>query len=169
MSAPKQKPGRSKQDVQTPRDLLDAVERRFGRIVVDLAATRDNAVVENGCYYGKGSLFGGTEDSLQVPWARYAPGLPHELQWLNPPYANIWPWAAKCAEEGEMGARIAMLVPASIGSNWFAEHVHDKALVLAISPRVTFVGHTSPYPKDLILAVYGPWVAPGFDTWRWRP
>ena len=34
---------RSVQDVETPRDLLDAVEARFGKLTADLACTRANA------------------------------------------------------------------------------------------------------------------------------
>ena len=61
---------------------------------------------------------------------------------------------------------LLLLVPASVGSNWYAENIHGRALVLALSPRVRFVGHSGPFPKDLILAAYGK--ATGFDCWRWR-
>ena len=64
------------------------------------------------------------------------------------------------------GSRILLLVPASIGANWFAEHVHQRAYVLALQGRLTFDGHTQSFPKDLILAVYG-W-GPGFGVWSWR-
>jgi hypothetical protein len=50
---------------------------------------------------------------------------------------------------------------------WFAQHVHDKALIVALRPRLTFVGHATPFPKDIILAIFGE--QPGFDTWRWQP
>lgn len=58
-----------------------------------------------------------------------------------------------------------LLVPASVGSRWFAEHVHGWARVLALSGRLSFDG-IAPFPKDLILAVYGE--PPGFDVWDWR-
>ena len=64
------------------------------------------------------------------------------------------------------GSRIFLLTPASIGANWFAEHVYGKAHVLALQGRLTFVGHKQPYPKDCILSVYG--VKPGFSVWDWR-
>lgn len=156
---PEQKPWKSKQDVGTQPEFLRAVERRFGPIRWDLAAHRDNHVVPQ--YLGPGSTHG--EDSLKVSWH-----LLGGLLFLNPEFSDIDPWAEKCAAEGARGARVKMLVPASIGTDWFREHVHHKALWLALSPRLTFVGHKDPYPRDLILCCYGPWVAPGFDCWRWR-
>jgi phage N-6-adenine-methyltransferase len=159
---PVQKPGRSVQVVGTPRDLLNAVEKRFGPITLDLAANRENRVCEN--FFGPGTHLVGGEDSLapNVSWR----GL--SLRWINPEFSDIDPWAAKCAAERHH-AFIAMLTPASVGADWFREHVHQKAMVLFLSPRITFVGHTQPYPKDCILSVFGPFVAPGYDCWRWKP
>jgi phage N-6-adenine-methyltransferase len=153
---PEQKPGRSAQEVGTPRAFLDAVEKRFGPLKWDLAADESNHVTER--WFGPGAP---GEDSLTCSWWMCPPG----LLWLNPPYGNIGPWAAKCASIVDPH-RIAFLVPASVGSNWFAEHVDGKALVLFLRPRLTFVGHTQSYPKDLILAVYGE--KPGYECWRWR-
>jgi phage N-6-adenine-methyltransferase len=151
---PEQKPGRSVQEVGTPREFLDAVERRFGSLDWDLAADGSNHVTPY--WFGPGSRY--EQDSLTAHWAA------GYFSWLNPPYGNIAPWARKCAFAG---MRIAFLVPASVGSNWFAEHVDGKALVLFLRPRLTFVGHTQSYPKDLILAMYGE--KPGYECWRWKP
>lgn len=161
---PKQKPGRSVQEVGTPYEFLAAVQNRFGAIVWDLAADASNHVVDD--WSGPGSVK--QPDSLAGAWWALPPG----LLWLNPPYANIADWAAKCARaraEGHGNSkthRIALLVPASVGTNWFADHVAEKALVLFLRPRLTFVGHRDPYPKDLMLAVYGE--RPGYECWRWR-
>ncbi len=156
-TAPAQKPGKSKQDYATPRPFLDAVERRFGPIRFDLAAHDRNRVVT--AYYGPGSPHG--EDSLAQDWAQHGGVL-----WINPPFDDIAPWAKKCREEGVRGARPVLLVPAAVGSNWFAREIHQHALVLALRPRLSFDGE-NPYPKDLMIAAWGPWVAPGFATWRW--
>lgn len=157
MSMPKQQPGKSKQDYETPPEFIAAVERRFGRLHVDLAARADNA---------KAAIFVPPErDSLSLNWAREFAG---RRCWLNPEFADIAPWAAKCAASASAGLHIVMLTPASIGANWFAEHVHGKAIVLGLSPRITFVGAADPYPKDCMLSVFGLGVA-GFDVWRWQP
>lgn len=159
MTEPKHNKGKSRQDVGTPRDFLDAVERRFGCIKVDLAARADNAVAP---------LFvTPEEDSLVVPWGER---FPSTLAWLNPEFSDIAPWAAKCAHEAGVqapGLRVLLLTPASVGAVWFAEHVHRKALVLALSPRIKFIGHKTGFPKDLILSCFG-FGAPGFELWRWK-
>jgi phage N-6-adenine-methyltransferase len=152
MTAPQQKPGRSEQGVGTPPDLIGAVENRFGALAWDLAATPENAKAPQ--------YITPTVNSLLVDWSVW---IGPQLAWLNPPFADIAPWVRKAAT---CGARVLVLVPASVGSNWFSGHVHRKCMVLALNPRVTFVGHTHPYPKDLLLCCYG--YAPGFDVWRWR-
>ena len=151
---PKQKPGSSKQNYKTPREFINAVERRFGKLTFDLAADSRNTVV-------KGRYFSTKHDSLKQNWSHRALG---SNLWLNPPYGDIAPWAERCALFRST-KQIFFLVPASVGSNWFAEHVHEKALVLLLSPRLSFDGQ-NPYPKDVLLACYG--LAPGYETWRWK-
>lgn len=152
--------GGSKQDYETPDEFVAAVAKRFGRIEFDLAASPHNT--KHRRYFSK------EQDSLAQKWHQIG-----GLLWLNCEFANIDPWAEKCAAESLLGARIALLTPASVGTVWFAQHVHGRALVLGLSPRITFVGEPTPYPKDLMLSVFGPpgvvpW-SPGFDVWRWRP
>ena len=145
--------GTSEQDVQTPRDLLDPIEKRFGKVTIDLAASEPN-VCEH--YYSP------ELDSLATPWP-----LSNGLCWLNPPYSNIEPWAEKCAAEMRKGARILLLVPASVGANWFQRHVVPNAHVIELMGRVKFVGHTQGFPKDLVLCVF--WAGlTGRSSWRWR-
>jgi phage N-6-adenine-methyltransferase len=151
-----QKPGRSRQDYGTPLDFINAVEASWGPLSLDLAASDEN--------HKAPVWITPEQDSFSYDWS--VAGC--RLMWLNPPYSDIAPWAAKCAATKLVrGSRIFLLVPASVGSNWYADHVHGKAHVLALSPRLTFEGCADPYPKDLLLAVYGE--APGFDVWRWKP
>ena len=58
-------------------------------------------------------------------------------------------------------------MPASVGSNWFRDHVFQKSLVLFLNNRIKFVGAKDAYPKDCIIAAYG-FGAPGFEMWRWQ-
>jgi phage N-6-adenine-methyltransferase len=155
---PPQKKGTSKQDYGTPREFIAAVEARFGALHVDLAARADNA---------KAPRFITPErDSLTVPWAR---SFPKHRAWLNPEFADIAPWAEKSAAETAMGfgLKVFLLTPASVGAVWFDEHVHRKALVLGLRPRLRFEGATDDYPKDCMLSVFGYGVT-GFDVWRWK-
>lgn len=181
---PKQKPGRSKQDYQTPKVLLDAV-RRFLRITddfwIDLAATKKNRVVRR--YYGvhQNAL------ASDVPWtARWFPVDPwdddddcrpatlDDWAWLNPPFSKIGPWVRKAHEESLRGGRIVMLVPAAVGANWWRDWVHEKAHILLLNGRVTFVGADQGYPKDCAILLYGyrpsdadGW-APWYRVWSWQ-
>jgi phage N-6-adenine-methyltransferase len=155
---PPQKPGRSKQDYGTPPAFVRAVEQMLGikHFDVDLAASRENAVASS--YYTE------ADDALKHGWFGRAGDA---WCFLNPPYARIAPWVEKCDEEAERGLRIAALLPAAVGSNWFARHVAGKAHVLFLRPRLVFVGETAPYPKDLMLCLYdGPRV--GHATWDWK-
>jgi hypothetical protein len=156
--------GKSEQSVGTDPAFVAAVVSRFGPLSVDLAASESNALVYVGFLTSR-------IDSLKQPW--------HEIEgnrWLNPPFSDITPWAYKCYETARQlvmfgvrpPSRTLFLVPASIGSNWFAAYVHGTARVIALNPRLTFVGHTSPYPKDMMLCVYDAEFDPGFDVWRWR-
>ena len=156
--APKQKPGSSRQDYETPTELIHAIGVAFSATFsIDLAANGANRKVPR--YLGPGSELG--DDALAVDWSKFSGDA-----WLNPPFAHIEPWAEKCATTVRMG-RIFMLIPAGVGSNWYAAHVHGRAHVVALSPRITFVGETSPYPKDLLLAVWSG-IRGGFSCWRWK-
>ena len=150
----------SKQDYETPAAFLRAVERRFGALTIDLACREDNAKAPRAL----------TEeiDSLSSNWCgEIGAG---ENAWLNPPFADIEPWVKKASEWRNaphyLRTRILLLVPASIGSNWFRDHVLQTAFVWALNGRLTFVGAKDPYPKDLMLLEYGH--APGFGVWDWR-
>ena len=157
MTMPVQKPGSSFQAYETPEDFVAAIVRRFGPIDVDLACH---------AHTSKGAIgITPEEDSLSVAWCQWY----DDTLWLNPEFNNIPVWAEKCAEEARFmrRGRILLLTPASIGTNWFRDHVNRKAMVLGLSPRLTFKGEKDPYPKDLMLSVYGQAYS-GFDTWSWK-
>ncbi len=152
---PKQKPGRSVQTYATPAEFLIAVKRKLGidAFVWDLAADRTNACALK--------FWTPEDNSLLSPWAIADPG---EWCWLNPPYDDIGPWVQRAVEQQ---ARVAVLVPASVGANWWRDWVQDKARVLLLNGRITFVGETDPYPKDCVLLLYGPEQVPGSEVWSW--
>jgi phage N-6-adenine-methyltransferase len=158
---PVQKPGRSKQDYGTPREFISAVKNRLRieEFSVDLAASAENTVVP-------GSYFDERFDSLrpEVTW-NIRPG---KWAWLNPPFNRIQPWVAKAAKEASNGAHIAVLVPASVGANWWQDWVETYAYQSFLNGRLTFVGETAPYPKDCALLLYTPWQFVGHEIWTWR-
>ncbi len=145
---------RSNQSVATPANFIEAVESRFGELAFDLAADAKNTRV-TGCFFDE------RQNSLQQNWAALAGNL-----WLNPPFANIAPWARKCAERRNDNRWTLFLVPASVGANWFHEHVAPYAFVLELTDRIKFVGSKDPYPKDMILCCFGFGVV-GRAPWHW--
>lgn len=157
---PAQRPGTSEQAVRTPPEFLAAVERRFGKLTWDIAANAENSVAgEN--FFGPGSIY--SEDALVANW----PVTGH--CWLNPPYGMIKGigFARRCAVQAARGCAIVMLIPAAVATNWFADEVYGKALVIPIRPRLTFLGHKDPFPKDLMICAYN-LGEPGFEPWDWR-
>ncbi len=152
-TVPAQKPATSKQDYQTDPAFIRAVVKRWGPLSFDLAAHSLNTQCPR-FYYSK------EQNSLVQDWGRRLGNL-----WLNPPFADIEPWAAKCSRTKLVGSRILFLTPAAVSTNWFAEHVFGHARVFAVRPRLTFVGQTTGFPKDMILSVFGE--EPAFCCWRW--
>ena len=157
---PKQKPGKSKQDYQTPKEFLDAVRDRLliGVFAMDLAATKENSVALDYISLEEG------QDSLSDQQSWVSEG----WAWLNPPYSHIEPWVKKAAGEADYGAHIAMLVPASVGANWWRDWVEPYAYIAFLNGRLTFPPETKPYPKDLALLLYTPWGFTGNEVWDWK-
>ncbi len=157
--------GKSKQDFSTPQNFREAMVKRFGVIQTDLASDEVNAVGPD--------WFDESQNSLIQDWSRLS-----GLSFLNPPFGNIEPWAHKCRVESEKGANILFLIPASVGSNWWSLHVHNRATVYFCNPRLSFDGK-APFPKDIVLCHYacrpqnmmpglGGFRLKGYECWRWR-
>ena len=162
---PKQRPGKSKQDYHTPRELLDAVKKRLciRDFVCDLAASPENTACD--------AYITEAQDSLVTDWPITHGG----WCWLNPPFANIEPWVAKAANAAPHGTQTVMLLPASVGANWWKAFVEPYAYVSFLNGRLCFItdwreqGFTSKplYPKDCALLVYSNWGFRGHEIWTW--
>jgi phage N-6-adenine-methyltransferase len=160
--APIQKPGRSKQDYATPHNFLTAVKRLLSidRFTFDFAADYQNAVAP--------AFYDVTVDALSKSDWSYRCG--SGWGWLNPPYANIGPWAKKCQQCKKEGGQIAFLVPAGVGANWFRDYVDGVAKVLLLNGRLAFMKDkpTWLYPKDCILCLFSPSIKPEYAVWSWK-
>lgn len=173
---PRQKPGKSETVVLTPPEFMDATRTllNIDDFLIDLAASEDNS---HGimCYTKE-------TDSLKQRWRRRQTA--GQWLWCNPPYDDIAPWVEKSDETcnlliSDPIPKIAMLVPASTGSNYWREHVHEKCLVVFLNGRILFLdkhhkpicspktGKPTPYPKDLALLLYGIDQV-GYDVWDWK-
>jgi phage N-6-adenine-methyltransferase len=165
VSVPQQRPHRSRQNYRTPLNFLAAAKHRLGiqHFAFDFAADAQNAVARR--------FWSRQDDALShsaASWA-FASGS-GGWGWLNPEFTKIGPWARKCVECRAAGGRVALLVPASIGADWYRDHVHNQAYVLALNGRLAFIRNKprALYPKDCILCLYSPETPDGFDVWNWR-
>lgn len=130
----------------TPLWLVKAIERDFGlKFVFDLAADYVSNV--NRDFHGYEEKYYDFQDnSLAQDWNNLSGDL-----WLNPPFANIKDWCAKCSTY--VNGTICLLVPASLGSKWFRDYCMGRPVYI-LDSRITFDGHTDPYPKDLMLVFF---------------
>jgi phage N-6-adenine-methyltransferase len=150
--------GSSSGDYATPKEFIKACEKKFFPLVYDLAASEKNARTAK--------FFTIVDDALKHDWValaeRHGVGF-----WLNPPFANIGPWAEKCLLSSK-GAEILFLVPSSTGAKWFRNNCFKKADVYFLDGRLTFEGQTTPYPKDCVLVHFHPKQSGLLEIWDWR-
>ena len=146
--------GGSRQDWQTPPVLLAAIRDHFriAEFSLDAAASPLNAVAP--------TFYTEADNGLIQPWTSWT--------WCNPPFSTIGPWAEKAWDETYLGVSSMLLLPASVGSNWWKDYVDGKAHVVFLNGRITFVGATTPYPKDCALLIYNPQIRGGYSIWTWR-
>ena len=167
MSGPNSKPEAGQQDYRTPPDFLRAVERKFGvSIGFDLACSATNAVASCGFFYERDGVVDPRQDALASAWPTMPDG---EAAFCNPPFGRSGAFARVASES--MHCRSILLIPASVGSRWFAEHVAGIACVVFLRPRIEFLlPDGTPcgagINRDCMLAAYG-W-APGMHCSDWR-
>lgn len=183
---PPQKPWRSETIVRTPPEFLQAVRNylEIEDFSIDLAASKNNAVCSN--------YFTVEDNALEQYWWDFVVNGVFKLfhnkferarrswAWLNPPYDRIEPWVRRAHEQSLLGLRVAVLVPAAIGTRWWRKWVFRKAHVLIITPRLCFLdkngkpiiskktGKPASYPKDLALLLYGVWSEPDIEYFDWK-
>ena len=176
MGGPSINRAESSGDIWTPSIFTASVEAVFGVVfTVDLAASGREST--------KAPVFiTPAQDSLRYDWVQlyheHRTGS-HGVLWLNPPYSNIAPWARKCAAtytEDEQ-VEIFLLVPASVGANWFWDYVWEYATTYSVGrmvfdncfDRKTGLLVSTVYPKDLILAHYtNTTPSRTLQRWQWK-
>jgi hypothetical protein len=162
----------SKQDYQTPKALIESVEKRFGKITLDLAARSYNKVCDNylaPCTGPEGPLSLDKEaygiDSFDHDWAELYKKLGGNF-WLNCEFGDIGKWSARCALEANKGAQILLLIPYGT-TKAFMANVVGKANLYLLEGRLQFIAGES-FPKDCVIAHYGPAPDGGICFWDWK-
>lgn len=165
MTMPKQQPATSKQDYATPRDFVRAVQLKLkiDHFDFDFAADADNTVAPH--------FWTAADDALVKTPQQWRAELGADgWGWLNPPFRHIAPWARRCAETAQLGGAVALLVPASVGANWFRESVEGHADVWFVNGRLAFMPDKPRwlYPKDCLVALYYGSKQTEYEVWNWR-
>jgi hypothetical protein len=129
VSGPNSAPEIGQQIYRTPRAFLEACKRRFGLTSIDwdLACTELDCVGESGGYtYPQ-------VDALLEDWSELAACGPGVTCFVNPPFAQS---GAFCGKAAASGARVLALIPVAIGTRWWKQHVHRKAVVAGVGRLV---------------------------------
>ena len=93
-------PEDEKDCAQTPTWFVTALEKYLGCMRFGMDVCANEATAKCFHYY---SLAENNEDALKLHWDR--------LNFCNPPYSDILPWAKKAATEAGNGCTSALLIP----------------------------------------------------------
>jgi len=170
----------SKQDYQTPKELIDACAKRFGHIMFDLAAHAGNTQHER--YFAPCTSKEGPVpfdpaaygiDAFDYSWAnlyfelKKKDRVKNGILWLNCEFDDIASWGARCAREGREGANILLLTPAAVGANWYSDLVAPASDSYYLKGRPAFIkGQT--YNKDCMVSHFHPAAGKAVHVWDWR-
>lgn len=113
----------------TPDYVLDPVRRDLAGIGLDPCTTAENPVEA-------ARFFTVADDGLERPWM--GPGWFPSV-FVNPPYGKARePWARRCAEQGRLGQRVILLMPAATDTRCFQAAASTSTAVVFIRGRVKF-------------------------------
>lgn len=143
----------SSNEFGTPQKVFDLFDDEF-HFEWDLACRKSNTKCKKG-------LFVEDMDSLLVDWHQLSDG----WLWCNPPYSPLKPWVVKAQKEFLKGAKIVMLIPPFLGSQYFSDVIPSEIRI--IKGRVAFIGSDGVPMKsntnDSCLLIFGPPVIPKFS------
>lgn len=140
----------------TPPAVLDPIAR-FWPSGIDLdPCSNPTSVVRAGC-----GIMEPDDGLAATPWWSRTEAVP-ALVYVNPPYSKPGPWVERAAKESASGlCHVIMLVPVSIATNWWADHVWPHAAAVGfMRKRVAFLDErgkpVSGNRFETALLYYGP-------------
>lgn len=140
----------SSNEFETPQHIFDYLNEEFD-FQWDLACRKSNTKCING-------LFVEEVNSLEEDWYKLSDG----WLWCNPPYSPLRPWIEKAQQEFLKGAKIVMLVPPFLGSQYYSNVIPSE--IRMIKGRIKFIGADGIPMKantnDSCLLIFGPPVIP---------
>ena len=125
---------------ETPKELYDLLNGRYGPFTLDPCATKANAKCSK--FYTKNN------DGLRKSWA-------DEVVFMNPPYGReIGRWIEKAYRESRSGVqRIVCLIPARTDTTYWHNYIMKASEILFVRGRIRFVGgkYPAPFPSAVII------------------
>jgi hypothetical protein len=138
---------RSKQDWRTPQYVLEYARNRFGHLSIDMAATKENAVVPEWCE---------GEDEKKPPHF----SLWKQDFWCNPPFAQSKIWVTAALLAAEKGRTGTLLLRADLGAEYSLRLYEAGAVIVVLTPRVAYESSekelTSPSFASMLVRTYRP-------------
>jgi DNA N-6-adenine-methyltransferase (Dam). len=122
----------------TPQKLFDELDQEFF-FTLDPCATEKNAKCSK--FYTK------KDNGLIQDWSGYR-------VFVNPPYGRkIKDWVKKCAEEGDKGTLVVLLIPARTDTAYFHDYILNKAEIRFIRGRLRFNDskQNAPFPSMIVI------------------
>lgn len=140
----------AQQEWETPPDLWEAIEARFGKIKTDVCASEENT--KCGLSY-----FDKYHDALRSPWIRPDCFL---SAYCNPGFKKPLPWAEKAYSEAQRheDALVLQLGLTNHSAKWWG-YAHDMAIkALLLRPRPQFIAapgiEQTSNPREITLFEY---------------
>lgn len=133
----------NKDDWETPQDLFDKLNERYG-FTLDACASPENAKCEK--YYTK------EQNSLVQDWN-------HDRVWCNPPYGKeIAKFVRKAALSTSL---VVMLLPARTDTKYFHEYIYGKQTIYFLKGRLKFSNSKTPAPFPSMIVVFRDYLKKG--------
>lgn len=149
----------SRQIVGTDPRLIEAIEYRWGSLEMDLATVPELAKAPLFITPEQDSLNYNTEWPLDI------------LNYVNPPFNNIEPFARKAAGYRRAYGdrfRLLFLLPASIGTRYYAEQCYPYASTIPLIGRPMFQGYESKAGNDHMILDYAGEAGTMQEPWDWE-
>ena len=124
-------PGKRKQEILTPPDILDPLRAFWGRIAFDPCGSRQQSIADLTAFI--------EDDGLSVRWP--------DFTFVNPPYCDLKLWLAHFREHA---GRTCFLGPVRSNRPWWREAAREASAVLFLRP-IKFIGYPQAFPGPLCL------------------
>lgn len=117
---------------RTPPEVIAYIEKRFGKIQLDLCASDEGHV----CDFYITEL----ENFLDDSWLASSMVDYGDLCWMNPPYSNPLPFVQQAIKWSNAGYAVAGILNNDASTKWFTElEKHAQIIMPIVGGRIAFL------------------------------